>query len=118
MTKIGIISRKNRDFFVEFSDAMIDVDSFACFDVIFLEKSVQCDCHPRKKKISITLFRFKNRKKELDFLEIRYYANSVVITPFFKIKQHQIALCLFVSGKLRFPRASKHLLQLARRLSC
>ena len=35
------------------------------------------------------------------------YANSVVIAHFFKIK-HQNALSLFASGKLRFPRASKH----------
>ena len=38
MMKIGIIAGKNQKFFVEFSDEIMDVDSFACFDVIFLEK--------------------------------------------------------------------------------
>ena len=38
MTKKGIIARKNRRYFVEFSDAIVDVDSFACFDAIFLGK--------------------------------------------------------------------------------
>ena len=51
---------------------------------------------------------FRNRTQELDFLEVKYYANSVIITHFFIIKKHQNAQCLFVLGKLRFPRASKH----------
>ena len=34
MTKIGVITCKNRRFF----DAKLDFDSFACFDAIFLEK--------------------------------------------------------------------------------
>ena len=42
MTKIGLIARNNRRFFFESSDAKMDVDSFSCFDVIFLEKKA-CD---------------------------------------------------------------------------
>ena len=59
VTKIGIIARKIRDFFVEFSDAKMDVDSFACFNVIFLEKSVQRDCTPRKKRYLLSRSDFK-----------------------------------------------------------
>ena len=68
MTKIRIITCKNLRFFVEISRAIMGVDSFACVDVLFLEKSMQCDCHPRK--VSIASLRFKNRTQELDFLEI------------------------------------------------
>ena len=32
---------KNRRFFVQFSDATMDVDSFACFDVIAIAKKRQ-----------------------------------------------------------------------------
>ena len=59
---------QNLRFFVEISRAIMGVDSFACVDVLFLEKSMQCDCHPRK--VSIASLRFKNRTQELDFLEI------------------------------------------------
>ena len=38
MTKVGIIARKIRKFFVKFSAAIMDVDSSACFYVIILEK--------------------------------------------------------------------------------
>ena len=41
-------------------------------------------------------------------LEIRYHANSVVIKHFFKIKQHQNALRLVVSGKLLKKLISTH----------
>ena len=34
---------------------------------------------------------------------------------FFKVKQTQNLLCLYVSGKLGFPGASKHLMSLAHR---
>ena len=50
VTKIGIIARKNLDFLVEFPDATMDVDYFACSNVIFLKKSVRCDCRPRNKR--------------------------------------------------------------------
>ena len=80
-------SQKSKICFVEFSDAMMDVDFFASFGVIFLEKKLAMRL-PSQKKVSITSLWFKNRTQELDFLELRYYANSVVITLFFKIKQH------------------------------
>ena len=57
----------------------MDVDSFACFDAIFLEKKGAMRLSSQK-KVSITSLKFKNCIQELDFLEIRYYANSVVIT--------------------------------------
>ena len=81
----------------------------------FRKKSKQCDCHPRKKGLVASLW-FKSHTRS-GFLKIRYYATSVVITPFFKIK-HQNALRLFVSGKLRFSWASRHLLWLAQQASC
>ena len=86
----------------------MNVDYFGCFDVIFLEKKRSMQL-PFQKKVFIPPLRFKNCAKILDFLEIRCYAKSVVITHFFKMK-HQSAFCLFVLAKLRFPRASKHLL--------
>ena len=54
------------------------------------------------KKACITSLWFKNRTQKLDFLEIRYYANSVLLAHFFKIKLHRNVLCLLVSGKLKF----------------
>ena len=54
MTKIGIIVRKNRRFFVEFSDAIMDADSFACFNVIFSEKKRAAMRLPPPKKVSTT----------------------------------------------------------------
>ena len=54
ITKIGIIACKNRGFLVEYSDAIMDVYSFLCFDVIFLEKSVQYRLPSQKKEVSVT----------------------------------------------------------------
>ena len=85
--------------------ASMDVDFFGGFNVILLEKKACNAIAIPEKKIAIMLLQFKNRTQKLDFLEIQYYANSVVIMHFSKIK-HQNALCLFDSGKLRFPRAS------------
>ena len=51
MTKIGIIARKNRGFFVEFPDAIMDVDSFGSFDAIFKKK--RAIRVPSQKKVSI-----------------------------------------------------------------
>ena len=102
-TKIGITAcKKIEDFFVEFSNAIMNVDSYACLDVIILKKKHAMQLPSQRK--------FKNRTRKLDFLQIQCYANSVVITHFFKIKQDQNALCLFVSDKLGFPRARKHFL--------
>ena len=49
--KIGIIAGKNQRFFVEFSDEIMDIDSFACFDVIFLEKKRAMRLPSQKKVI-------------------------------------------------------------------
>ena len=55
MTNIGIIA-KITDFFVELSHAIINVDSFACFDAItsrnIFFKKLQCNCHQRRKGLS------------------------------------------------------------------
>ena len=81
----------------------MNVDSFACFDVVFLEKKRVMRLPSQKKRYLFCHFNLKNRPQELDFLEIRYYTNSLVIKHVFKIKQLHNALCVFVSGKLRFP---------------
>ena len=72
MITIGITVRKNLRFLFKISDAVMDVDSFACFDVIFLKKACNAIAIPEKRSPW-----FKNRTQELEFLEIRYYANSV-----------------------------------------
>ena len=73
---------KIEDSFVEFSDAIMNVDSFTCFDVIFLEKKRAMRFAIPEKKKSMTSLCFRNRTQELDFLEVKYYANSVIITHF------------------------------------
>ena len=45
----NIRSQKSK-FFVEFSDAIMNVDSFACFDVIFLEKKCAMRLPSQKKQ--------------------------------------------------------------------
>ena len=44
--------QKSQIFFVEFFDVIMDVDSFACFDVIFSEKKRAMRL-PSQKKVSI-----------------------------------------------------------------
>ena len=48
-------SQKLKIFFVEFSDAIMDVDSFTCIDVIVLEKKRAMRL-PSHKKVPITSF--------------------------------------------------------------
>ena len=51
VTKSEVIALKKRTFFVEFSDTIMDVDSFACFHVIFLEKKRAMRLPSQKKSI-------------------------------------------------------------------
>ena len=53
ITKIGIIA----DFFVNFFDAMMDVDSFEYFDATFLGKkrAMRCGCHSWSKCLEFRL---------------------------------------------------------------
>ena len=92
---------------------MINVDSFACFCELFLEKKRAMQLPTQKKGrylLHNSKSEFKNCLQELDFLEIRYYVNLVIITHCFKIKQHQNAFCL------RFLCASKHFIELLKKL--
>ena len=56
ITKIGIIARKNRRVFVEFSDTIMVVNSFICFDVIFLEKMRAVRLPSQKKRYLLRSF--------------------------------------------------------------
>ena len=51
MTTILIIAKKIEDFLLNFVDAIMDVNSFACFNVIFLEKKRAMRLPSQKKGI-------------------------------------------------------------------
>ena len=68
MTKIGIITHKNRKkIFWEFFDEVTDDDFLARFDVIFLEKKASNAIAIPKKVCFMSLW-FKNRTQEVNFL--------------------------------------------------
>ena len=81
MTKIWIIANI-ADFFLEFFDAIIDVDSFACFDAITLEKNGDVIASQKKRhQLRHTNLKIAHKNgifSKQDFTEILY----LIITHF------------------------------------
>ena len=91
VSKIGIIACKNRDFFDIFSDAIMDVNFSVCFDMIFLDKNVQCDRNLRK----------------IRYLLSRTYMGDFFATRFedFLCVKSSLAERLLTRGKTRLTRS-------------
>ena len=64
------------------------------------------------RKLLIASHYLNNRTQKLDFRSYAYFANLVL---FYKLT---LKLSLAFSGKLKFSRASRHLIKLARPASC
>ena len=52
-------------------------------------------------------FQFKTRTQDLDFLKISYYAYSILITHFLKLKHQNAHVSLF-RASWKFSQTSKH----------